>query len=175
MRVVDAITFFLLLWSSPPSIMTLVNYKKPQGVSEWTDISKLSLTERNMQVRFCLKVVLKSWDWKIFGISIYKRERPLMTSHVFWPFLTYLPTLSYFITPYFGDYLPWTSLPTLISDVINVRSQMLTERPLRISELLSNKIYIFLSVRPNLLMSFHSETPCSYWCRVFPVGPPVSI
>ena len=46
-----------------------------------------------------------------------------MTSHVFWPFLTYLPTLSYSITSPFLGYLgpPYllVLLPTLISDVIN--------------------------------------------------------
>ena len=35
--------------------------------SLWTDISKLSPTDRNMQVRFCLKVVLKSWDWENYN------------------------------------------------------------------------------------------------------------
>ena len=44
-----------------------------------------------------------------------------MTSHVFWPFFTYLPTLSYSITSNFGGYLGPT-LPTLISDIINGRS-----------------------------------------------------
>ena len=50
-----------------------------------------------------------------------ERERPLMTSHVFWPFLTCLPTLSYYNVRFSG--LSWTPLPTLISDVINGRSQ----------------------------------------------------
>ena len=39
-----------------------------------------------------------------------------MTSHVFWPFL------SYFITSHFGGYLGPPYLPTLISDVIYGRS-----------------------------------------------------
>ena len=47
----------------------------------------------------------------------------LMTSHVFWPFLTYLPTLSYSITSEFGGYLEPPFLPTLISEVINGRSR----------------------------------------------------
>ena len=50
------------------------------------------------------------------------RERPLMTPHVFWSFLNYLPTLSYSITTIFGAILD--PLPTLISDVINGRSPM---------------------------------------------------
>ena len=39
------------------------------------------------------------------------RERPLMTSLVFWPFLTYLPTLSYSITSLFWGYLGPPYLP----------------------------------------------------------------
>ena len=43
-----------------------------------------------------------------------------MTSLVFWPFLTYLPSLSYSITSLFGG-LSWTPLPTLIWDVTKER------------------------------------------------------
>ena len=39
------------------------------------------------------------------------RERSLMTSLVFWPFLTYLPTLSYSITSLFWGYLGPPYLP----------------------------------------------------------------
>ena len=53
-----------------------------QGVLEWTDKSKGSLTDKNMQVRFCVKVSLKSWDWGIFEITtnFYEIliERPLL-------------------------------------------------------------------------------------------------
>ena len=45
-------------------------------------------------------------------VDTLKRERPLMTSHIFWPFLTCLVQLYNIRTP----------LPTLISDVINGRS-----------------------------------------------------
>ena len=38
-------------------------------------------------------------------------ERSLMTSHVFWLFLTYLPTLSYSITSLFWGYLGPPYLP----------------------------------------------------------------
>ena len=51
------------------------------------------------------------------------RERQLMTSHIFWPFLTYLrPTYLVLLynVPFLG--LSCTPLPTLISDVINGRS-----------------------------------------------------
>ena len=47
-------------------------------------------------------------------------ERPLMTSHVFWPFLTYISTLPQSNVPLWG--LSWTPLPTLISNVIDGRS-----------------------------------------------------
>ena len=49
-------------------------------------------------------------------------ERPLMTSLIFWSFLTYLPTLFYSITSLFWGYFG-PPLPTLIRDVINGRSQ----------------------------------------------------
>ena len=46
-----------------------------------------------------------------------------MTSLVFWPFSTYLPTYLVLLynVPYWG--LSWTPLPTLLWDVINERSQ----------------------------------------------------
>ena len=47
-------------------------------------------------------------------MRIYKTfysERPLMTTHVFGPFLTYLPTLSYFITSLFWGYFRPPYLP----------------------------------------------------------------
>ena len=40
-------------------------------------------------------------------------EHPLMTSDVIWPFLTYLPTLSYPITPDFGGYLGPPTYPNM--------------------------------------------------------------
>ena len=40
-----------------------------QGVSYWSVPFKLTLADRNMQVRFCLKVVLESWDWIFLGIT----------------------------------------------------------------------------------------------------------
>jgi hypothetical protein len=33
-----------------------------QGVSHWNVSFELSLTDKNMQVRFCLNVVLECWD-----------------------------------------------------------------------------------------------------------------
>jgi len=63
----------------------------------------------------CIKKILTSSTLLHHNLT---SERPLMTSHVFWPFLTYLPTLSYSITSDFGGYLG-PPLPTLISDVIN--------------------------------------------------------
>ena len=60
-----------------------------------------------------------------FQISHNIREHPLlMTSDGFWPFFTYL--LTYLVLPYNVRFwgLSWTRLPTLISDVINGRSQI---------------------------------------------------
>ena len=50
------------------------------------------------------------------------REHPLRTSHVFWPFLTYLRTYPVILYNVLFWELSWTPLPTLISDVINGRS-----------------------------------------------------
>ena len=47
------------------------NYRKSnivQGPSWQSVYFKLSLMDRNVQVRFCLKVVLEFWDWIILGI-----------------------------------------------------------------------------------------------------------
>ena len=54
-----------------------------QGVSEWTDISKLSVTGRNMQVRFCLKVQGVS-EWtdisKLNDIGLQSKEKVAILS-----------------------------------------------------------------------------------------------
>ena len=80
---------------------------------------------------------LLNWFIDGFHIILYSNlllkcnDRSLMTSDVFWPFLTYL-LHTYFVLPYifrFGG-LSWTPLPclyplpTLKSDVINGHSQM---------------------------------------------------
>ena len=49
------------------------------------------------------------------------RERPFMTSHIFWPFSTYYQYLVLLYNVQFLG-LSWTPLPTIISDVINGRS-----------------------------------------------------
>ena len=73
---------FLKIWKgAPPRFSEFFTALVVQGVSEWTDKSKWSRTNRNMQVRFFLKVVLESWDWGIFEITtnFYEIliERPL--------------------------------------------------------------------------------------------------
>ena len=57
-------------------------------------------------IKFCskLELVWANFSEVAFSIRIL-RERPLMTSHVFWPFLTYLPTFFYSITSDFRGYL----------------------------------------------------------------------
>ena len=78
------------------------------------------------------------------------RECSLMTSLVFWPFLTYLPTLSYSIKSLFGGYLG--SLPTLIWDVINERSPKFL-KPLGTLIYQNSQIYY-----PSEPLSFHHFT-----------------
>ena len=51
-----------------------------QGVSQWNVFSKLSLTDRNMQTRICLKVDLKSWDW-----GVWVSSTSILKSNIFWP------------------------------------------------------------------------------------------
>ena len=40
-----------------------------QGVSHWNVSFKLTLTDRNMQVKFCLKVSVDSWGLEILVSS----------------------------------------------------------------------------------------------------------
>ena len=40
-----------------------------QGVSYWSVPFELTLADRNMEVKFCLKVVLESWDWIFLGMT----------------------------------------------------------------------------------------------------------
>ena len=42
----------------------LISTRYIQGISHWTGLYELALTDRNMQVKSCLKVVLESWDCK---------------------------------------------------------------------------------------------------------------
>ena len=60
------------------------------------------------------------WQCTLYSVQLIRRsekkggkigERSLMTSLVSWPFLTYLPTLSYSITSLFGGYLGPPYLP----------------------------------------------------------------
>ena len=51
-----------------------------QGISHWTGHYELALTDRNMQVKSCLKVVLESWDYK-FLIYILGFQK----SNIGWP------------------------------------------------------------------------------------------
>ena len=51
-----------------------------QGISLWNVSFKLTLRDRNIQVIFCLKVVLESWDWIFFGITTSFHK-----SNIDWP------------------------------------------------------------------------------------------
>ena len=51
-----------------------------QGVSHWNVSFKMSLTDRNMQVRFCLKVSVYSW-----GLEIWVSSTSFQKSSIGWP------------------------------------------------------------------------------------------
>ena len=51
-----------------------------QGVSYWSVPFKFTLADRNMKDRFCLKVVLESWDWIFLGIATSFQK-----SNIDWP------------------------------------------------------------------------------------------
>ena len=64
-------------------------------------------------------VHLEGLTWQLHAMV---GEHSLMTSHVFWTFLTYLHTFYYSITSIFLGYLGPPYLPSLVWDVINERS-----------------------------------------------------
>ena len=51
-----------------------------QGISLWNVSFKLTLTDRNMQVRFCLKVSVYSW-----GYGIWVSSTSFQKSNIGWP------------------------------------------------------------------------------------------
>ena len=51
-----------------------------QGVSHWNVSFKMALTDRNMQVRFCLKVSVYSW-----GLEIWVSSTSFQKSSIGWP------------------------------------------------------------------------------------------
>ena len=51
-----------------------------QGISLWNVSFKLTLTDRNMQVRLCLKASVYSWDYVIW-VSFTSYQK----SHISWP------------------------------------------------------------------------------------------
>ena len=88
------------------------------------DTSNRASSIASSEIRFSLYLLPNQENFShqksLFYNSKCLRERSLMTSLVFWPFLTYLPTFSYFITSLFWAILD--PLPTVIWDVINERS-----------------------------------------------------
>ena len=63
-----------LVWILP------VNNSLIQGISLWNVSFKLTLTDRNMQVRFCLKVSVYSW-----GYGIWVSSTSFQKSNIGWP------------------------------------------------------------------------------------------
>ena len=103
------------------------------------------------------------WECFLLCNLQQKRERPLMTSHVFWPFLVifghflpkYLPCPTHELLPEavvrvllynvrFGG-LSWTSLPTIKSDVINGRSQRV--KCIKCTRISNVKLQVYLMSR----------------------------
>ena len=55
-------------------------WSKIQGISNWNILYELPLTDRNMQARFYLNVVLKSW-----GSDIWVSSTSFQKSNIGWP------------------------------------------------------------------------------------------
>ena len=51
-----------------------------QGISYWNVFYDLTLTDKNMQARICLKVVLKSWD-----LDIWVSSTSFQKNNISWP------------------------------------------------------------------------------------------
>jgi hypothetical protein len=102
-----------------------------QIVSSFSKFSSKLMGTLVMALQVMNKYLLKVHKYKVRMILTKKstyllRECSLMTSHVFWSFLTYLST--YFVLLYNVRFwgLSWTPLPTLISDVIYVSLGLLS-------------------------------------------------
>ena len=63
-----------------PRILRLRDIFYIQGVSHWNVSFKLTLTDRNMQVRFCLKVTVYSW-----GLEIWVSLTSFQKINLGWP------------------------------------------------------------------------------------------
>ena len=57
-----------------------------QGISHWTGLYELALTDRNMQVKSCLNIALEFWDWE-FLVYILGFQK----SNISWPHYIYMP------------------------------------------------------------------------------------
>jgi hypothetical protein len=59
-----------VMWQKKIILCKWINYtiscNKVQGISHWTGRYELALTDRNMQVKSCLNIVLEFWDWNFF-------------------------------------------------------------------------------------------------------------
>ena len=59
-----------------------------QGISLWTGLYELALTDRNMQVKSCLKMVLEVWDWGFLKCTylVFKKVTSFLAPK--WPILS---------------------------------------------------------------------------------------
>ena len=76
----------------------LMEIDKIQGISLWNVSFKLTLADRNIQVIFCLKVVLKSWDWIFLGTTTSFQK-----TNIDWPHQPPTETLSILVKNWVFD------------------------------------------------------------------------
>ena len=58
----------------------IIDQKYLQGISYWNVFYELTLTDKNMQAIFCLKVILTSWDYGIWVLAT-----SFWRNDTFWP------------------------------------------------------------------------------------------
>ena len=85
--------------------------------TKYSQISEISTFWRHIPIRKVagfIYYILPNLNDRVSYQKNRVRERPLMTSHIFWSFLTYLNTylVLFYNVPFWG--LSWTPLPTLI-------------------------------------------------------------
>ena len=108
-----------------------------QGISLWNVSFKLTLTDRNMQVRFCLKVVFECWDWIFLGITISFQK-----SNIDWP---HQP--------------PTEMLPILVKNWI-------IEDPFHGSKLIATCNSYWVSLRIWIFLPFYRVIFCRFFCSI---------
>ena len=154
-----------------------------QGVSHWNVSFKMPLTDRNMQVRFCLKLCVYSW-----GLEIWVSSTSFQKSNIGWPqqpptekvlkfnmifhdstknfvFQTIKVKMNSrtWMTPFLTDILSvggYWGQPILLFWKLVDETQI--SKPQEYTDTFKqNLTCIFLSVRGILKETFQCETPCT--------------